>query len=137
MNSITSPGSTEVGPRGVSVTVRPLSGSKSELFRLSPPPVIKGRPSGSTPRSRRSLSSATVSPGSLLSSTAAAPATWGVAIDVPLKNPYPSSGRVLRIFTPGAASSTELTPKFEKKASRSSSSVAATATILSRLYEAG
>src|SRR3954451_3060350 len=67
-----------------------------------------------------------------LASSPARPATWGVAIEVPLRVPKPLGwqraqvplGRVEKMPTPGAAASTQL-PKLENEALLSLASVAA------------
>ena len=56
---------------------------------------------------------------------AAAPATCGVAIDVPFLFPYRPPGIVLKIRTPGAAMSTSRTPKLLNRANELSSAIAA------------
>ena len=65
-------------------------------------------------------------------SKAAAPATCGVAIEVPLSDPYVLAGSVLKIAVPGAPISTECAPKFEKLASASVLVVAATEIIFGK-----
>ena len=67
---------------------------------------------------------------------AAAPETWGAAIDVPLLISYlaghNSFGTVLRMFDPGAPKSIALAPKLEKWDNLSSESVAATPIIFGK-----
>ena len=74
---------------------------------------------------------ATFKPGSRARTSAATPATCGVAIEVPLRLRQPP-GTVLQIVTPGAARSTKRVPKFENVASWSARSLAATQTMLAR-----
>src|SRR5215471_9127035 len=61
---------------------------------------------------------------------AAAPDTCGAAIDVPTPLPYEFPGSVDGMLLPGAPMSTVFAPKFEKDASPSFSSVAATEMML-------
>src|SRR5262245_2014789 len=62
----------------------------------------------------------------LESTSAAAPETCGVAIDVPLKMEKPPLGTVERMAVPGAPRSTVVAPKLEKEDFASRLSVAAT-----------
>src|SRR5579864_7806628 len=63
----------------------------------------------------------------------AAPETWGVAIEGPLRYAYSPSSTVERTFTPGAPNCTLAGPKLENEARESLLSVAATATMLAAL----
>ena len=64
--------------------------------------------------------------GSCALSSAARPLTCGVAMDVPLSEPYVLPGSVLRIALPGAPTWTVCLPKLEKEALASVFVVAAT-----------
>ena len=82
-----------------------------------------------------------VSSGFIAAISAAIPATCGLAIDVPLLSiygPFILARRlVLRISTPGAATSTLFRPKFENGARVPSLPVAATLIMLEKLNAAG
>src|SRR3954468_15490419 len=68
-------------------------------------------PIGSTPFRIRAFTWATVRLGNADQTNAAAPATCGVAIDVPDRQPYELPGSVLHTSTPGAARSTLVAPQ--------------------------
>src|SRR4051794_38924499 len=76
---------------------------------------------GSTALRSRAFNCATVRSGSAARTSAAPPATNGVAIDVPENPQYPEvpqpdttpGGTVEPMFTPGAARSTDAPPKLE------------------------
>ena len=68
---------------------------------------------------------------------AQAPATCGVAIEVPDSSWYWAPGWHDKMSTPGAARSTVVTPKLEKSASTSFWSVAATAMMFGESYPEG
>jgi hypothetical protein len=88
---------------------------------------------GSTESSRTCFNVATGSRGRRASIREATPLTWAVAIEAPDNVDQPPPGQVLRMFTPGAARSTDLAPKLEKGASASVWSLAATHTTLASL----
>ncbi len=67
----------------------------------------------------------------------ATPETRGAAADVPLTKSYPPPAFVESMRTPGAAIVARSAPQFEKGASASDSSVAATETRFGRSKEAG
>jgi len=127
------PRATVVGPVGVTAIVTTGGGRSRLLLTLRRPPVPTGSEAGSTPASILHFTSFTVSVGSLAMRSVAAPVTWGVAMEVPSKTLYVLFGVVERIPTPGAERSTVTKPKFEKEASASLWSVAATDMILGRL----
>src|SRR5689334_19756597 len=70
--------------------------------------------------------------GSWAFRSAARPLTWGVAMDVPLNDPYVLPGSVLRILLPGAPTCTVCLPKLEKEALASVLVVAATQIIFGK-----
>ena len=59
---------------------------------------------------RRSFTWSAVSSGATERMRAATPTTWGVAIEVPLKEAYPPPTTEERIAEPGAATSTPISP---------------------------
>jgi hypothetical protein len=71
------------------------------------------------------------------STSIAAPETWGVAMDVPLKYPYALPRRVERMFVPGAPKCTWVELQFENPAKASVLVVAATLMMLGAVKAAG
>ena len=99
------------------------AGTTSALRTLSRPLVSVGydalapmEPIGSTLLSSRAFMSATLRFGNADQTSAAAPATCGVAIDVPELQPYVLPGCVLHTLSPGAARSTLVAPQLVNEA---------------------
>lgn len=109
-------------------------------FTFSRPPVTvtpERFETVSTFAKRVFLSAAVLSVGHALKTNKAAPATWGVAIEVPLANAYEFPKYVDKMLTPGAPKWTVAEPKFEKLANASFVSVAATVIWLALVKLAG
>ena len=90
-----------------------LSGSAigKNTFRRAPVRTVPDRAGiGSAKLRIRFLTSAAAMPGNRPKTSPAAPATCGVAIEVPLYTLYVLPGVVLRIYSPGAARSTLTAP---------------------------
>src|ERR1051325_495223 len=98
------------------------------MLRRRPVSVLSMSPVTMSPFvSRMFLICCTVRLGFCAQMSAAAPATCGDDIEVPLKNEYVLPGVVLRMLLPGAATSTAVAPKWVKPVSASDEFVAATA----------
>src|SRR5262249_38674769 len=124
---------------------RATRGAKSARRRSTTPPetVLPARAgSGRVVARIRARSCCAVQVGFWAATRAATPVTIGVAIEVPeSKTNWANGGtvsrKVLATSTPGAPRSTVVAPKFEKSASASRSSVAATESTLSSRNDPG
>ena len=99
-----------VVPRPESFRQRIAPTARAALTRPPVTTLPRSESSLSTVLKRRSRSSFTVRFGSTESTSAATPATKGVAIEVPECSSYAPSSQVLRISLPGAARWTLFAP---------------------------
>src|SRR5262249_37709918 len=97
--------------RGPDVSVPPDAASALATLSRPPDATLPLRPAtGSTLVRIREMTWLYVSEGFWPQTSAMAPVTCGVAIDVPLNDEYVLFGVVLRMPTPGAARSTVVAP---------------------------
>jgi hypothetical protein len=81
---------------GDSIQTFGLSSQRTAVFTFNRP-AVRTSPASSAPSTERSSSDfkpTPVAPGKRALASAAAPATWGAAIDVPSEKRYPPPGQV-------------------------------------------
>ena len=97
-------------PLSVTVGPSPVSWSAFSASSADPERTTSKAASGRPACSKMSIISDGDKPGSAPKSSAATPAAWGAAIEVPFFERYPLPGHVERIDTPGAEISTAVLP---------------------------